>query len=397
MKKIAIFLSHPIQYFSPLFEFIASNSSIIDLHVYYFSNYGVDEEQGESGLDDFGVSYKWDMPLLKGYKYTFLKNNYKGHPFNGYFGLTNFDIFSTLKNEKYDLVMTHGWHQFSNLLVFLAAKYNGNNFSIRAETPAMYEHNKIGLKGLLRKIILTQVFKRVDIFFYIGRQNYLFYRMFNIEKNKLLHTPYTVDNEYFYNCHKNNNIKNIKKSIGITNNDPVFLFSGKLIDRKQPEMLLKAFEIVRKILPCHLVIVGDGDMKKNLMSYQLENKVKNVFFTGFVNQSKIHEYYSMADIFILPSYYETWGLVVNEAMCCECAILVSKLVGSSYDLLKEGENGYSFDPFLLNDLVKKMTAISYDFNNLAALKINSRKIIQNFSYQEVLEQLEVAVSVKGNY
>jgi len=396
LKKIAIFLSHPIQYFSPLFEYISTNSSAVDLHVYYFSRYGVDESQPGEGADDFGVPYKWDTPLLEGYKYTFLKNNYKGHPFNGYFGLTNFDIFSILKNEKYDLVMTHGWHQFSNFLVFLAAKFNGINFSIRGETPAMYENDKVGFKRFLRKIFLTQMFQRVDSFFYMGHQNYLFYRAFNIEKNKLFHTPYSVDNEYFYNCHKSNNIENIKKSIGIKNNDPVFLFSGKLINRKQPEMVIKAFEIVRKIIPCHLVIVGDGEMKKNLMSYQLENKVKNVFFMGFVNQSKIHEYYSIADIFVLPSYYETWGLVVNEAMCCECAILVSTLVGSSYDLLVEGENGYSFDSFSLSDLVKKMTTISSDIGNLAGLKIKSRKIIQNFSYQEVLDGIEDAVTLKDD-
>ncbi len=389
MKKVAIFLSHPIQYFSPLFEYISSNSKTVDLHVYYFSDYGVDGK----GVDDFGIAYKWDIPLLDGYKYTFLKNNYKGHPWSGYFGLTNFDVFSTLRNEKYDLVMTHGWHQFSNFLVFFAAKFYGIKFSIRGETPAMYESYKTGYKKLLRKVFLSQLFKRVDDFFYIGNQNYQFYRMFDINKNKLFFTPYSINNEYFYNCHKNNNIAKIKDSVGIKNNDPVFLFSGKLIKRKQPDMVIKSFEIVRKIMPCHLIIVGDGEMKEELITYQLKNKIKDVHFIGFVNQSKIHEYYSIADIFILPSYKETWGLVVNEAMCCECAILVSTLVGSSYDLLKEGENGYSFDPHLLNDLVKKMTMISSDFNSLARLKIKSRKIIQNYSYKEVLDGIESAVSL----
>ena len=90
---------------------------------------------------------------------------------------------------------------------------------------------------------------------------------------------------------------------------------------------------------------------------------------------------------------ECWDL---EAMCCECAILVSKLVGSSYDLLKEGENGYSFDPHLLNDLVKKMTMISSDYNSLARYKFKSRKIIQHYSYKEVLDGIESAVSYKRN-
>src|SRR3972149_9845318 len=110
-KKIFFLLSHPIQYFSPLFVEIAKQPEF-DLQVLYCS-----DENVKGHIDkEFGVEVKWDISLLDGYNYKFLKNNsWKPSIFNGFFGLINFEIFKALKKERGNFLVIHGWAYATNL------------------------------------------------------------------------------------------------------------------------------------------------------------------------------------------------------------------------------------------------------------------------------------------
>jgi len=73
----------------------------------------------------------------------------------------------------------------------------------------------------------------------------------------------------------------------------------------------------------------------------LNLRLNDVRFMGFRNQSELPAFYALADIFVLPSINETWGLAVNEAMNAGCAIITTDQVGSAADLVRSGENGFS--------------------------------------------------------
>src|SRR5439155_25479306 len=66
-----------------------------------------------------------------------------------------------------------------------------------------------------------------------------------------------------------------------------------------------------------------------------------VRFLGFRNQSELPGFFALADVFVLPSRHEPWGLIVNEAMAAGCAVVVSSDVGAATDLVTDGLNGYT--------------------------------------------------------
>ena len=118
-KKLAILISHPIQYFALLFAEFRKRDEI-EVIVYYCSDISV--KGGED--EEFGRKIKWDIPLLEGYDHYFLRN-YSWNPrlATNFWGLINWGIFTRLRKDKPDILIIHGWVYFSYLLGFLAAKF----------------------------------------------------------------------------------------------------------------------------------------------------------------------------------------------------------------------------------------------------------------------------------
>ena len=88
--------------------------------------------------------------------------------------------------------------------------------------------------------------------------------------------------------------------------------------------------------------MGDGELRGELEAYTAAHNIQRVHFVGFQNLTKLPVYYAIADIFVISSFNECWGLVVNEAMCFGLPIISSNLVGAVPDLVREGENGYIY-------------------------------------------------------
>ncbi|HXM05101.1 MAG TPA: glycosyltransferase, partial [Chthoniobacterales bacterium] len=123
---------------------------------------------------------------------------------------------------------------------------------------------------------------------------------------------------------------------------PVVLFCAKLQAWKRPQDVLRAF--ARANSPnAYLVFVGDGALRLTLESEAKSLGIGGrVRFLGFVNQSGLPETYGAADILVLASEYEPFGVVVNEAMLCGCPVIVSDRVGARFDLVRDGETGFVF-------------------------------------------------------
>ena len=120
------------------------------------------------------------------------------------------------------------------------------------------------------------------------------------------------------------------------------LFCAKLQPWKGPLDVLEAF--ARANVPnSYLVFAGDGPLRTSIEQRACELGVsERVRILGFVNQSQLPSVYCAADLLVLPSLYEPFGFVVNEAMLCGCPAAVSDRVGAKYDLVRQGETGYVF-------------------------------------------------------
>jgi glycosyltransferase involved in cell wall biosynthesis len=377
MKKVAIFMSHPIQYQIGLLKEL-NKSSNIDFHVYYFWDYGI-----KKTLDrEFGKEIIWDIPLLDGYKSTFLKNiSLNKHV--SFFGCINFGVIPLIFYKKFDGVIFYGWSIFTNWLIILCCILTKTPMIFQCETPLSLEKSKSFLWRLFRKIILGLLFNKVKVFLYIGKNNKLFYKYFSVPEEKLFFTPYSVDNERYFLEQKK--ILQQEQAPKKRANQLNLLFIGKLISKKRPKDLIDAFLISQSLLnnkyQLILHIVGDGMLRKSLEDFVFKKSIKNIFFHGFKNQKELSLYYNEADIFILPSGYgETWGLVVNEAMCFSKPIISTNLVGCTADLVTNN-NGFVYNCGDINELAMRIVDLIKNKRKRILFGKNSKKIVSQYNYK----------------
>lgn len=132
------------------------------------------------------------------------------------------------------------------------------------------------------------------------------------------------------------------------NGKKILLFVGRLIDVKNIPLLFQAYKVVQKDYA--LCIVGDGEKKKELQQLCSDLNI-NVNFVGKQEGEDLYSWYKAANLFVLPSYREAFGAVVNEALLAGCNCIVSEHAGASC-LIENGVNGYTFDPHSVEDLVQ---------------------------------------------
>lgn len=390
MKKIrlAYLVSHPIQYQAPLLRRINQEPDI-DLTVYFCWDFGIKEKTYDK---EFGRRIKWDIPILEGYKYKFL-TNFSLNPSSNFLGQINPGIIWELIKHRYDAVLVFSWNSFTNWLAFFTAFVIKTPVFLRGENPFNQELLKSNFKRKIKKIILGWLFKRIDAFLCIGEENKKFYQHYNVPKSKLFFVPYAVDNERFIGefWRLRNKKNEFKKELGIGPNDAVILFVGKLINKKRPLDLLMAYEKIKKDEKA-LVFVGEGILRKDIEKYIKEKNLKNIYFAGFKNQTELSKYYALADILVLPSQEgETWGLVVNEAMCFGLPVIISDVVGCGSDLVKEGINGYIFPVGDIDKLSQRLEDLIENPQKRMDFGEKSFEIIQNYSYQKDIEGISAAL------
>ncbi len=388
-SKIAFLVSHPIQYFSPLFKEIAKRTEI-DLTVLYCSDESV------KGMRDtgFGSDIEWDIPLLEGYRYKFLKNHSPiSTIFKAPFGLINFSIVKEIFRGHYDAVIVHGWHYVTLWLAYFAAICSGTRVYLHAENPYNQEIRKSKCKLFIKKLVLGLFFKGFNGFLAIGTENRKFYEYYGVDPKKIFLTPYAVENNRFIKEYDQNvsGKTGLKNEIGIPKSKTVILFSGKLVAKKRPMDLLQAYELIAAPDKA-LVFLGDGPLRRALEEYIARKRIKDVYITGFKNQSEIYKYYIESDIFVMPSTIgETWGLVVNEAMCFGLPVIVSDLVGCGADLVKHGENGYIFNMGNVDELACYIRRLIEEKDERKQFALASIDLIKKWNYDADIEGILHAI------
>jgi glycosyltransferase involved in cell wall biosynthesis len=386
--KIDYFISHPIQYFSPLFRKMAER---MDLKVYYFSDVSV-----RGGVDKgFGTRVKWDIPLLNGYKYQFLRNWSKRRSMDGrFFDAVNPGVFAAVRKSPAKIVAVNGWNYASNWLVMIAAKIYGKEVWLRAENPLNQELRKksrlLFLKRFVLKRILFSLF--VDKCLYIGTESRKFFEHYGVPRSRLVFTPYAVDNEYFQNAVTEQSLELIKGELGLPIDKKIILFSGKFIEKKRPMDLLRAFHLLNNGNYL-LVMVGEGELRREMELFINNNGLKNVILTGFVNQALIPKYYKVADVFVMCSGMgETWGLSVNEAMNFSLPVVISTTCGCHFDLVRSSRNGFTFEEGDIDQLASKLASICSSNELQCSMGQASREIIDEFNIDKIVDNLLQSVT-----
>ena len=179
-----------------------------------------------------------------------------------------------------------------------------------------------------------------------------------------------------------------------------FLASNRFIEKKNLPRLLDAYARYRNQAgesAWKLVLLGDGPLKPQLQALiQQHNLSSWVLMPGFKQYDELPAYYGLAGAFIQASTTEQWGLVVNEAMAAGLPVLVSNRCGCAPDLVEEGRNGYTFDPYDVDALAGLMRKIAADDCDREVMGQASREIIARWTPQTFAENLCKAAEAAMN-
>lgn len=141
-----------------------------------------------------------------------------------------------------------------------------------------------------------------------------------------------------------------------------------------------------------LAFVGDGELRPELGAYAAAHGLDRVRFLGFRNQSEIAKYYLAADVLVLPSDYETWGLVINEGMCFGLPVITSDRVGCCADLVREDFNGYVFPTGDVPALANRVRLLVNNAALRRRMGANSRAIVQSWGVEATADGIQLALS-----
>jgi glycosyltransferase involved in cell wall biosynthesis len=382
--RLAIVLSHPTQYYSPWFRWLARHTPLT-LRVFYLWEFGVKAMRDPR----FATSFQWDVDLLSGYDSEFVPNVSPAPGAESFGGFDNPQIAERLRAWRPDAILLFGYKWRTHLRVIAWARCHRVPLIFRGDS------HLLGRPAPTRprRWLLAALYRQFDAVTYVGAANRAYFETFGVPGSRLFFAPHAVNQELFdpaFPAHRAE-ASRLRTTLGLDSATRVVLFAGKFVGDKQPLPLLEAFLALR--LPrTALVFVGNGEQREALAAAARAAPPGTVHFLPFANQSEMPSRYLLADVFALPSrgLYETWGLAVNEAMHMGVPCLVSERVGCQQDLVSDGETGWVFrseDPASLRE--KLAAALAAD---RAALQPRIAARIARYTYASAAAGLTRAVA-----
>jgi glycosyltransferase involved in cell wall biosynthesis len=360
------FESHPIQYRAPIFQALEKLRPGA-FEVVFASDFSM-----RGYLDrSFQTTLKWDVPLLEGYPNRVLENK-TGFPENDWRGLSGRGVDRLIGKARPAAVMLHSLSYRFSWAAYLAAVRRGIPVWLRVETQEEATERS-ARKEVMRNIAYRMVYRGVAKGFYIGKLNKEHLLKFGMADKDLYPARYcTADRMAGWSVDEKIRIRaELRSEIGLGDGHVALGFFGKLIEKKNPKLLLEAVgrlpEALKQKIACVFVGSGplEGELREKANRLAQASGVKT-HFAGFVNQAAIDRYYLATDIAVLPSRRmgETWGLVTNEALHAGCAVAISDAVGCYRDFgdFERVEVFRSEDSAGLAAAIEKLAAYPRDFD-----------------------------------
>ena len=235
-------------------------------------------------------------------------------------------------------------------------------------------------------MILKFIFRNVDKALYVGEYNRQYFLKYGLKEQQLIAAPHAIDNNRFSSNAAQWELQAIaeRKKLQIPDDAVVFLYAGKFYELKQLDVLINVFKQVKNPV-YRLLLVGSGEQENMLKDLAKEDD--RIIFQGFKNQSEMPWVYRMADVFVLPSNSETWGLAVNEAMACGRAAIVSDQCGCAPELIVQGQTGFVFKSGSEEELLFCLQQFGHKQKAVEMGKI-ALKYIEQFSLEKLAEVIE---------
>lgn len=377
--KLAIVTTHPIQYNAPWFKLLAEEPGIV-VKVFYTWEQANTNTKFDPG---FGKMVSWDIPLLEGYDYTFVKNTSASPGSHNYKGIVNPTLNKEIEKWGAEAVLIFGWPFKSHLACL---KYFRGKIPVLFRGDSTLLDEQPGIKQLLRRLFLKYVYSFVDYALYVGANNKRYFQAHGIKEKQLVFVPHAIDNNRFVQNLQEyrNEAEHWRTELGISPDDFVVLFAGKFNHKKNPHFIIE----LAQLLPDNrlkFVLVGNGELEEDLKNAAED---KRIIFVDFQNQSKMPVIYHLCNVFILPSNGpgETWGLAINEALACNKYVVATDKCGGAIDLIQNNINGLLIEPGDIHATAEYITGLVTKGMVDEHTTVN-KTILEKYSFTNIVKQL----------
>jgi glycosyltransferase involved in cell wall biosynthesis len=320
----------------------------------------------------------WDVQPASGVTEVFLRGiSYRKWHFNPSIFLVPF--------QKFDLFLVGGYGFPTVMIAILLLKLFNKNWTMMIDgiAPPRLKSEKWYVRAVQRFFT-----KGANAYLVNGTSAKKWLNQFGIAGKKVFNQFLTVDVSYFTENEKASRERRslIRNRYAISEDAAVVMYVGRLVRHKGISDLIHATEnlIENKNYRVTALIVGEGEQRDSL-ELETKNLYGQVVFTGQIPLSDLRLCYYASDIFVLPTHYDPWGLVINEAMACALPVITTNAAGASLDLIKN--NGYVIRPGDVHSLSSAIEALM-DAKLRKAFGEESRRIISKWTYKESLESFE---------
>ena len=352
MKHILMLYLEPTQYILDLISELEKNSSYKITVLFVSQN----------------VSQNWNLVLKKN-KMLIQQGVLK----------TAFTHF--IKN-KYDVIFLAGWSHYMMLSFLLLAKIFRIPVAIDSDT--CFLDVTPTWKRAIKKLLYPILFYFPNHFLPGGTRQAEYLRHYCVPERKITLEKMTVDVSHIQSTistYPNNAKKMFREKWNLSNNDLVFLFVGRLIERKGIIELLTAFsQTNHPNVKC--MIAGDGPLH-----HVVENTLKNIIYAGRLNASELIELYFLSDVFILPAHWEPWGLVINEAMAAGKPVITTNKVGCVDDLVIHNKTGLVIKEQCVTSIKNAIQFFIDNPRNVESMSQEALPLISNWTIADSAKQI----------
>lgn len=280
------------------------------------------------------------------------------------------------------LIISNGYNHWSFILLFFLQMFRPFYLGIESDTPYS---EKSGLLKTIKTIYLKTIFSNKKILGFSGGNGAhkdLFLK-YGMNKERVFLLPMMINNQKYY---PNPQEKQVKSDGNL-----VFLYVGRLDPEKNVDALISTFKtIVKERSNIKLIIVGGGSCEEQLKEQAMHQQ--HIIFKGKLYGKDLINCYHSADILVLPSLFEPWGLVVNEALSAGLPVICSNKVGAGNDLVAAPNAGWIFN---VEDNEEMKKIIMYCIDNINEVKnraLNGNNFMKNYwnyhTYSQNLKKIK---------
>ncbi len=258
------------------------------------------------------------------------------------------EVLSWLK-KKYDAIIIGGYSSPTAILAMLYLRLRGIPFYMEVDGGLIRQEGK--LKYQIKRTLVSLANRHLST----GRWTTKYLVHYGAREDHVYHYPFSslYEKDILTDVIPQEQKRELRAQLGIEEAHMV-LAIGQFIHRKGFDVLMHAARSLDK--NTGIYIVG-GEATQEYLQLREELGVQNVHFLGFQKKDRLTEFYRAADLFVLPTREDIWGLVINEAMAYGLPTITTDRCVAGLELIRDGINGYIVPVEEPGVLAEKITAV----------------------------------------